>query len=250
MIHLTPIRLTDDQMAAIHAAASGLDSGLEAASFTVTDADDLEAVLALAQATLARRSAGDPLACPELDAMHLCDTAPGNHGTVLLCVGVEDLTLATHLHLNSIVANSEPLAGPLAGPIYGPAALAAVLDLLISERNQLVRRLLRLATKLGLASYAHYLGLDAEDLDEDVHDIASLEGSDVNNGGLETQLDYLARNLGPSTARARVEEIASQQPATPATPAPAHPASAAGTPPATGSAVGAQSTTSPNGDLV
>ena len=57
---------------------------------------------------------------------------------------------------------------------------------------------------IALWELAEDMGLDGEDLDEAVHDAASRIGSDVNNQGLDRQIQFLAEQLG---ARGAEEEI-------------------------------------------
>ena len=47
-----------------------------------------------------------------------------------------------------------------------------------------------------LTTKAESAGLEPEDLDEIVHELASSFAADVNNGGLEEQLAYLVEGLG------------------------------------------------------
>ena len=49
-----------------------------------------------------------------------------------------------------------------------------------------------------------------EHMDELVHDVASKEGSDVNNGGLSEQLEWLWNELGPVDARNAIIEHVQQ----------------------------------------
>jgi hypothetical protein len=48
----------------------------------------------------------------------------------------------------------------------------------------------------SLHSFVLELGLKAEDLDELIHDVASEHASRINNEGIESQLKYLADELG------------------------------------------------------
>jgi len=49
-------------------------------------------------------------------------------------------------------------------------------------------------------------GLTQEDLDETVHDAASLTATEINNGGPERQLAFLAFTLGETATRALLTE--------------------------------------------
>jgi hypothetical protein len=57
-----------------------------------------------------------------------------------------------------------------------------------------------------LVALAEGIGLTPEDLDEAVHETASKRASEVNNGGLEAQIDYLIDAFGPQGARSVIEE--------------------------------------------
>ena len=61
-----------------------------------------------------------------------------------------------------------------------------------------------------LVALATNLGLEPEDLDELVHDAAGQEASRVNNGGLDTQIEYLIDQLGPIAARAIIQDRAEE----------------------------------------
>ena len=68
-----------------------------------------------------------------------------------------------------------------------------------------------------LIELAEELGLQPEDLDEDIHDEFSQRASDVNNGGLEAQISHLRTALGGEQPTAdRLRELAEHHP----TPAP------------------------------
>lgn len=43
---------------------------------------------------------------------------------------------------------------------------------------------------------AKSLGISSEDLDDLVHDCVSQQASDINNGGLSAQIEYLNREIG------------------------------------------------------
>jgi hypothetical protein len=53
--------------------------------------------------------------------------------------------------------------------------------------------------------------LGVEGLDEVVADVALAEAADVNNGGLERQIEYLLRHAGFKHAKRWIEEVASAQ---------------------------------------
>jgi hypothetical protein len=57
----------------------------------------------------------------------------------------------------------------------------------------------------ALLKLAEQKGLKSEDLDEEVHELASSLASDVNNGGLESQLIYLSEHLGTAEVRKLLE---------------------------------------------
>jgi hypothetical protein len=59
-------------------------------------------------------------------------------------------------------------------------------------------RLLELAERYGVAP---------EDVDDLVHDVHSREASDINNGGLSAQLDYLVGELGEGLAEAEIRDL-------------------------------------------
>ncbi|MGY1969643.1 hypothetical protein ACW9HH_35940 [Nocardia gipuzkoensis] len=48
-----------------------------------------------------------------------------------------------------------------------------------------------------LNELAESLGIDSEDLDDHLHDAISRTASDINNGGLEKQVQALIEHLGP-----------------------------------------------------
>ena len=58
-----------------------------------------------------------------------------------------------------------------------------------------------------LASKADSAGLEPEDLDETVHELASSVAADVNNGGLEDQVRYLVEGLGAQHAERQLDEL-------------------------------------------
>ena len=55
------------------------------------------------------------------------------------------------------------------------------------------------------------LGLTDEDLDEIVHDIASEVASDINNGGVSSQIEYLVAQHGKEEAERALRLLASQK---------------------------------------
>ncbi|MFC4048353.1 hypothetical protein ACFOY4_01545 [Actinomadura syzygii] len=59
---------------------------------------------------------------------------------------------------------------------------------------------------LDLVALAEGRELTPEDLDEAVHETASQRASEVNNGGLAVQIDYLIDALGPKGARSVIED--------------------------------------------
>ena len=58
-----------------------------------------------------------------------------------------------------------------------------------------------------LAEKAVAAGLESEDLDETVHELASGVAADANNGGLEEQLRYLVERLGAEHAERQLDEL-------------------------------------------
>ena len=50
-------------------------------------------------------------------------------------------------------------------------------------------------------------GVVPEDQDEPVHDCAGTDASDVNNGGLESQIEFLVDHLGEAGVRTMLREI-------------------------------------------
>jgi hypothetical protein len=58
----------------------------------------------------------------------------------------------------------------------------------------------------ALLELAEQKGLEPEDLDGQVHELASSFASDVNNGGLESQIMYLSEHLGTAEVRKLLQE--------------------------------------------
>jgi hypothetical protein len=58
-----------------------------------------------------------------------------------------------------------------------------------------------------LADKAASAGLEPEDLDDIVHELASSIAADTNNGGLEEQLAYLVEGLGAEHAERQIDEL-------------------------------------------
>lgn len=58
-----------------------------------------------------------------------------------------------------------------------------------------------------LASKADSAGVQPEELDETVHELASSVAADINNGGLEDQIRYLVEGLGAKYAEARLDDL-------------------------------------------
>ncbi len=58
-----------------------------------------------------------------------------------------------------------------------------------------------------LAEKAVAAGLQPEDLDELVHELASGVAADINNGGLEEQARYLVERLGTEHAERQLDEL-------------------------------------------
>ena len=59
----------------------------------------------------------------------------------------------------------------------------------------------RLANKVDKA------GLQPEDLDEMVHELASSIASDTNNGGVEEQVKYLVKEMGAQHTERQIDEL-------------------------------------------
>jgi hypothetical protein len=51
------------------------------------------------------------------------------------------------------------------------------------------------------------LGLEAEDLDDLVHDAYSRQASEVNNGGLDSQVRFLIESYGTGGARSLLSDL-------------------------------------------
>ena len=62
-----------------------------------------------------------------------------------------------------------------------------------------------------LAEKADSAGLQPEDLDEMVHELASSIASDTNNGGLEEQIKYLAKEMGVQSTEQQIDELIQEQ---------------------------------------
>ena len=58
-----------------------------------------------------------------------------------------------------------------------------------------------------LAEKALTAGLEAEDCDEAVHDLAASVAADANNGGLEEQISYLIDGLGAQQTERLLDEL-------------------------------------------
>jgi hypothetical protein len=63
----------------------------------------------------------------------------------------------------------------------------------------------------SLVEFAEQNGLQAEQLDEIVHDCASMTASEINNAGMERQIDFLVENLGAVETRQRLADIAGEK---------------------------------------
>ena len=61
-----------------------------------------------------------------------------------------------------------------------------------------------------LANKADAAGLQPEDLDELIHDLAASVAADVNNGGLTDQLRYLVDGLGAQHTERQLDELIAQ----------------------------------------
>jgi len=51
------------------------------------------------------------------------------------------------------------------------------------------------------------LNLDCEDFDDLVHDVISSKASEINNGGIEEQIEFLLQEIGMDELRARISEV-------------------------------------------
>jgi hypothetical protein len=58
-----------------------------------------------------------------------------------------------------------------------------------------------------LAGKAESAGLEPEDFDEFVHELASSVAADINNGGLEDQIKYLVEGLGAEHAERQLDGL-------------------------------------------
>jgi hypothetical protein len=58
-----------------------------------------------------------------------------------------------------------------------------------------------------LAAWAAGLGLEAEGLDDLVHDAYSKQASEVNNGGLDSQVRFLIESYGAGGARSLLSDL-------------------------------------------
>ena len=63
-----------------------------------------------------------------------------------------------------------------------------------------------------LVNKAEAAGLDPEDLDDLVHDLAASVAADVNNGGLEDQIRYLVDGIGAQHTKRQLDELIESQP--------------------------------------
>ena len=62
-----------------------------------------------------------------------------------------------------------------------------------------------------LTAKARSAGLQPEDLDETVHDLTSSTASDINNGGLDAQVRYLVKEMGPEEAERQVGKLIAEK---------------------------------------
>ena len=69
------------------------------------------------------------------------------------------------------------------------------------EADDLAAVVERLAEKAGAA------GLEPEDLDEMVHESTSSIAADINNGGLEEQIKYLAKEMGAQNTERQLDKL-------------------------------------------
>lgn len=82
------------------------------------------------------------------------------------------------------------------------------------ENQRRRRKLKHKASEAVVAKLLELAGdkcLESEDLDEVVHDVASRSPSDINNGGLEDQIEYLVGALGAKDAKREIEKLAKRK---------------------------------------
>lgn len=65
----------------------------------------------------------------------------------------------------------------------------------------------RAAAVKRLANKAESAGLQAEDLDETVHDLVSSIASDINNEGMDGQIKYLVKEMGAQHAEREIDKL-------------------------------------------
>jgi hypothetical protein len=70
----------------------------------------------------------------------------------------------------------------------------------------------RAAVVERLTNKADVAGLQPEDLDDLVHDLAGSVAADVNNGGVEDQIAYLVDGLGAKHTERQLNELIEGQP--------------------------------------
>jgi hypothetical protein len=58
-----------------------------------------------------------------------------------------------------------------------------------------------------LAEKAEANGLEAEHLDDTMHDLAASIAADINNAGLEDQIRHLVAELGPQHTERRLDDL-------------------------------------------
>jgi len=58
-----------------------------------------------------------------------------------------------------------------------------------------------------LSDKADSAGLQPEDLDDMVHDLASSIASDTNNGGVDEQVKYLVKEMGAQGTERQIDEL-------------------------------------------
>ncbi|WP_329431317.1 hypothetical protein OG339_47975 (plasmid) [Streptosporangium sp. NBC_01495] len=192
-----PVELAEEQWALLVSDQDRIDG------LTVKDFDDIQDMLTLAQELLSHLTADIPACCHALRTMDVWNISDSANADLHLTVYAGVLKLTTEpIKISSFQgANNTP----------GEPVLRAVLTELLHRRNELLHDLaLTIADSGGLVGYTAHLGIIEEDLDEDVHDIASRKASNINNGGVEEQLTYLLRHLGFSEVRKLLDERAPQ----------------------------------------
>jgi hypothetical protein len=107
---------------------------------------------------------------------------------------------------------SRHAAGAIAGLELAGAArdrLVEVIDALAAQLQGVRRRVTAAAVERELDEltlWAQQCGLEDLDVDELIHDLLSRQASDINNGGLESQIRYLIESCGAGHAREMLQD--------------------------------------------